>query len=73
MGFLKPKAPKPPPPLPVGPSAEEIRADEQAKIKAENLKALKEQEEKRQTLRSRLLATDEDDDAEIKRKRLFGQ
>ena len=71
MGFLKPKS-QPVVQAPQGPSAEEIRAEEEAKIKAENLTALKEQESRRQTLRGRL-AVGEEDDAEVRRKRLFGE
>jgi len=73
MGFFKkPKAPSVPKAR-RGPSAEQIRGEEEAKIREENLAALREQEGRRQTLRGRLLATEDEDEAEIKRKRLFGE
>lgn len=53
-----------------GPSAEEIRAEEEAAIKAENEKALKASEAKRQSLRARAVSGEED---VVGRKTLLGQ
>ena len=73
MGFLKPKKPKMPE-IPKGPSAEEIRAEEQAKIREEDLANLQQQEAKRASLRAQLAGgEDEDDEEVITRKRLFGE
>lgn len=66
MGFFKSKEPARPDPA-------KIRAEEEAKLKAENLKTIQAQEEKRRTLRSRLAADGEDEEGEISRKRLFGE
>lgn len=55
---------------PRGPSAGQIRSEEEAKIKKENLAALSAQEQKRAGLRGQLL---QPEDEEIGRKRLFGQ
>lgn len=63
MGFFKSK-------VKAGPSAAQIRAEEQAKIKAENLQAIQQQESLRQRLRTRTLAPE---DEEIERKRLLGE
>lgn len=63
MGFMKPKA---------GPSAEEIRTQEEARIKQENLTAIQESESKRSLLRSQALGGGGDDD-KITRKKLLGE
>ncbi len=62
--FSKPKTPK-------GPSASEIRSQEQSRIRKEQLSAQEEIEEKRRARRSRLL--EEDEDTELGRKRLLGE
>ena len=64
MGFFS--RPKPP----SGPSPEEIRAQEQAKIEKENLALQQQQEEQRRGLRSRVTAGEEEEN--IARKRLLG-
>ena len=53
-----------------GPSAEEIRKQEEARINAENKKALAASEAKRQSLRARAVSGDED---VVSRKTLLGQ
>lgn len=70
MGFFK--APKAQQAVQAtGPSAEQIRSQEEAKIREQNKQSLLEQEKKRATLRGRLRATE--DEGEIGRKRLFGE
>lgn len=69
--FSSPK-PKPAPVIPKGPSAEEIRAEEEAKIKGENLKRIQGQEDNRAKLRRAALADEDEEDA-VSRKRLFGE
>lgn len=63
MGFLKSSTPR-------GPSASQIRKEEEARIKKENLQALRQQESQRQRLRSNVL---DPDDEEIQRKKLLGE
>ncbi len=70
--FLTPKIPTIPT-APAGPSVADIRAQEEAKIKAEALTAIRGQEEKRRTLRGRLLASEDEDEDNVRRKRLFGE
>lgn len=53
-----------------GPSAEEIRKQEQAKMDKENLARMQEQEAKRASLRANLLSVEDED--EINRKKLTG-
>lgn len=73
MGIFK--SPKPPraAPVPTGPSASEIRAQEEAKIKEENLARLQEQESSRQKLRAAVSEDEDEDQGVISRKRLFGE
>jgi len=59
------------PSKPSGPSASEIRAQEEARIKADNLKAAQESESKRARLRSR--AFNESEEENTNRKQLLGQ
>lgn len=69
MGFLTPSAPTAPT-IAEGPSAEEIRAQEEAKIREEGRLALQTQESRRSKLRGQLAGEEE---GEVKRKRLFGE
>lgn len=68
--FFSPKPPRVQQ-APQGPSASEIRAEEEAKIKDENLKRVREQEEKRATLRRKAAFAEED--GTVGRKQLFGE
>lgn len=61
------------PEAPQGLSAEEIRAEEQAKLREQSLANLQEQEAKRSSLRAQLVAGEDEDDEQITRKRLFGE
>ena len=70
MGFFKAKIPIAPR-VPAGPSAEEIRAQEEAKIRAENRKQLVVQESRRAKLRKSLTGGEDED--QVQRKRLFGE
>ena len=54
-----------------GPSAAQIRKEEETKIRQENLTAQKAQEERRRSLRSRLVAGE--DEEELQRKVLLGE
>lgn len=72
MGFFKPKTPAQPTPAPAGPSAEEIRTQEEAKIREEQKQTLVSAESRRAKLRKQLVSRDEDEE-EIQRKRLFGE
>ncbi len=65
MGFFSPKVPK-------APDAAAIRAEEEAKLKSENLARIKEQEQKRSTLRAGL-SEFSDEEGTISRKALFGE
>lgn len=62
MGLFKPKA---------GPSADDIRAEEEARIKAENLEAIQESEKNRSLLRSQAFNSEDED--KITRKKLLGE
>ena len=73
MGFFKkPKAARAPV-VPAGPSAEEIRTQEEAKIREEGRQALISAESRRSALRRQLVGGEDEDEEEIKRKRLFGE
>ena len=65
MGFFAPKVKS-------GPSAAEIRAQEEAKLKEENFARIKAQEKKRSSLRAGLSET-VDEEGDISRKTLFGE
>lgn len=69
MGFFRPPTPKQPEVS--GLSAEELRVQEEAKIRQEGRQALVSAESRRSQLRKRL-AGDEDQD-QVQRKRLFGE
>jgi len=68
MGFLSPRTRRTT--VPTGPSASQIREQEEERIRRENQIQLEEQEARRAALRGKLT---EDEDEEIKRKRLFGE
>lgn len=70
MGFFKSNIPLRPA-VPKGPSAEEIRAQEEAKIRSENRKQLVAQESRRSKLRKSLTGAEDED--QVQRKRLFGE
>lgn len=72
MGFLSPKRSAAPTPQ-ASADPEEIRQEEETRIREENRQALLSQEERRRTLRGRLRASEDEDEGEIRRKRLFGE
>lgn len=57
--------------VPAGPSPEQIRKEELASIRKENLALQSQQEEARGKLRGRLLKDDDEDT--VKRKKLLGE